>query len=262
MSEVTSGAPDSSRPAVGEFLDASFGYVPDVPLFSGMSIAFPAGKVTVLFGPNGSGKSTLGLLLLGLLRLTKGLCRLVLPSERAGAAAAVYQDVTASLLPWKSALANVAIPLELRGVPKGEARAAARSMLSRICPDVPPARLPGELSGGQRQLVSWARALVVEPAFLFLDEPFSSLDGRHVRRLVDEVLGRVQASGLSVLLITHDVDDVLAMADRIVLIGETDQPTPTILDVPLPHPRTSSTILLPEALAIRKRLLDCRWGQP
>ncbi|HEX2660278.1 MAG TPA: ATP-binding cassette domain-containing protein, partial [Polyangia bacterium] len=152
----------------------------DTDIIRPLDLTIEAGSFVALVGPSGSGKSTLLRLVSGLEAPATGAI------ERApGAMAFVFQD--AQLLPWRTVLDNVALPLELAGVPKADARERARAPLADVELTDAAERFPDQLSGGMRMRVSIARALVTEPALLLLDEPFAALD-ELTRQRLDERL--------------------------------------------------------------------------
>lgn len=182
-----------------------------------LSLTIAAGESVALLGANGSGKSTLLRLVAGLLTPTAG--RITL----AGSAAApgrpevgiVFQEPR--LLPWRTALRNVTLPLELAGESLATARATAEAALKRVGAGGLLNRNPAELSGGERGRVALARALVRRPSLLLLDEPFAALDAITRARLDDELPELV--AGAATLLVTHDVAEALLVADRVLMLG-------------------------------------------
>lgn len=182
-----------------------------------LSLHVDAGESVALLGANGSGKSTLLRLAAGLLAPSSGKIVAAGGEPRAGRKeiGIAFQD--ARLAPWRSALRNVSLPLELAGVATDAARAAARSALERLSVPHLCDRSPNQLSGGERQRVALARALVRAPQLLLLDEPFASLDALTRDRFDDELPELIGPSAL--LLVTHDIDEALLTADRVLLLG-------------------------------------------
>jgi NitT/TauT family transport system ATP-binding protein len=134
-----------------------------------------------------------------------------------GETAVVFQAPT--LAPWLSARANVALPLELAGMPPAEARAAADAALCRVGLSGAEAARPVQLSGGMAMRVSLARALVTEPKLLLLDEPFAALDEITRRALADDVLALWTATRSAIVFVTHNVEEAVYMASRVVVLG-------------------------------------------
>lgn len=182
-----------------------------------LSLRVDAGESVALLGANGSGKSTLLRLAAGLLSPASGSISIAGTPPRAGReeVGIAFQD--ARLAPWRSALRNVSLPLELAGGADTSARSAARSALERLGVAHLGDRAPEQLSGGERQRVALARALVRAPRLLLLDEPFASLDALTRDRLDDELPELVGSAAL--LLVTHDIDEALIVADRVLAIG-------------------------------------------
>jgi NitT/TauT family transport system ATP-binding protein len=204
------------------------------------SLALAAGEIVALVGPSGCGKSTALRLLAGLEPPTRGeVRRAALPGETA----VVFQAPT--LAPWLSSAANVALPLELAGVARGQARERAGAALARVGLGERAAARPAQLSGGMAMRVSLARALVTAPKLLLLDEPFAALDEITRRGLADDVLSLWAESGPAMVFVTHNVEEAVYMAGRVVVMGA--GPGRTVAEVatagPLPRPagyRTSA----------------------
>ncbi|MGP3962382.1 ABC transporter ATP-binding protein [Nonomuraea sp. 3N208] len=177
------------------------------------------GEVLVVVGASGSGKSTLLRALAGLLPPVGGVVRAD-GAEVTGTSAEramVFQDD--GLLPWRTVLRNVELPLRIRKVGRRERAAAARDWIERVGLTGAADRLPRELSGGMRQRVQLARALVAAPRAVLMDEPFGALDAQtraQMQRLLLDVLRDTQAT---VVFVTHDVDEALLLADRVAVLG-------------------------------------------
>lgn len=184
-----------------------------------LHLAVAAGEIVALVGASGAGKSTVLRLLAGLETPSGG--AVVAASGRTGF---VFQAAT--LLPWADALANVALPLELAGRVRLEARARAADALAAVgLGDRPDAR-PRQLSGGMAMRVALARALVTEPDLLLLDEPFAALDSVTRRRLIEDLhrLWTSRAPRPAIVFVTHDVEEAVYLAGRtLVLDGATGQ---------------------------------------
>ena len=206
-----------------------------------VSIQIAAGEFVSLIGHSGCGKSTVLNLVAGLLRPTQGGV-LFNGREIDGPGperAVVFQNH--SLLPWFTVFDNVYLAVErVFAARESKARLAARARdaIDRVGLGHALHKYPGELSGGMKQRVGIARALVMEPQVLLLDEPFGALDALTRTHLQDELMRITRASGNTVLMVTHDVDEAVLLSDRIVMM--TNGPAATvgeILDVDLPRPR-------------------------
>ncbi len=198
-----------------------------------ISLDLAAGEIVALVGPSGCGKSTALRLLAGLERPTHGI---VDRAALRGETSVVFQAPT--LAPWLNALANVALPLELLGVPKAAARERAEWALRRVGLGASLAQRPAQLSGGMAMRVSLARALVTEPKLLLLDEPFAALDEITRRTLADDVLALWADLRCAIVFITHNVEEAVYMASRVVVLthGPGRIAGETAIDGPLPRP--------------------------
>ena len=195
--------------------------------------ALAPGEITALVGPSGCGKSTALRLLAGLEDATRGTVRRTF--ER-GQTAVVFQAPT--LMPWASALANVALPLELSGLPRPQARERARAALGRVKLSGAEAAKPAQLSGGMAMRVSLARALVTDPRLLLLDEPFAALDEITRRALAEDVHQLWAQSKPAIVFVTHNVEEAVYMASRVVVMtsGPGRGAGEPVIDGPLPRP--------------------------
>jgi NitT/TauT family transport system ATP-binding protein len=182
-----------------------------------VSLRLEAGDFLALLGPSGCGKSTLLRLIAGLDHPDNGTLRWdagTPPSP--GQIGYVFQDAT--LLPWASAEANVWLPLRLRGIGRGAARADIASVLTQVGLTGFEATRPSQLSGGMRMRVSIARALVTKPRLLLMDEPFAALDEFTRHRLQEDLLVLWRDMGCTVVFVTHSIYEAAFLARRIVLM--------------------------------------------
>jgi NitT/TauT family transport system ATP-binding protein len=178
-----------------------------------VSLEIQAGETVALVGPSGCGKSTALRLLAGLEPPSRGA---VARAAGRGETAVVFQAPT--LAPWLSARANVALPLELSGARKDEAYKQADAALARVGLAGAEDKRPVQLSGGMAMRVSLARALVTEPKLLLLDEPFAALDEITRRALADDVLTLWATSKPAIVFVTHNVEEAVYMAARVVVM--------------------------------------------
>ncbi len=180
-----------------------------------VSLSIADGETVALVGPSGCGKSTALRLLAGLEQPTRGQ---VVRAAGRGETAVVFQAPT--LAPWLSARANVALPLELAGTPTAEARRRADEALARVGLAGAEAARPVQLSGGMAMRVSLARALVTAPRLLLLDEPFAALDEITRRTLAGDVLALWAATRPAIVFVTHNVEEALYMASRVIVMSQ------------------------------------------
>lgn len=210
------------------------------PVLLGVNLAVREGEIVALLGRSGSGKSTLLRILAGLIPPDGGQVRfkdrrVEGPVE---GVAMVFQSF--ALFPWLTVLENVALGLEARGIPLKERTRRALEAIALIGLHGFEEALPKELSGGMKQRVGFARALVVEPEVLLLDEAFSALDPLTAEGLRGEFLDLWQAGKLStkaVLMVTHSIEEAVALADRALILQGSPARIGQEIPIPLPHPR-------------------------
>jgi NitT/TauT family transport system ATP-binding protein len=202
---------------------------------AGIDFDLPPGQFNSIVGPSGCGKSTILRLVAGLVTPTSG--ELTVANQKPAAArrqatrlAFVFQDPT--LLPWRRVAANVALPLELAGRSLRARADAARSALARVGLADFAQRFPSQLSGGMRMRVSLARALVVEPDLLLLDEPFSALDDITRQKLNEELIRLWEQRHWTGLFITHNIAEAVFLSQRILVMSP--RPGRIVADVAVP----------------------------
>ena len=198
------------------------------------------GKIIALLGPSGSGKSTLLRMLTGLSIPSSGEVYWHGESiqDHRPNVAIVFQSF--ALFPWLNVLENVEAPLEARGMGAIERRKRALKMLDTVGLDGFETAYPKELSGGMKQRVGFARALVVEPEVLFMDEPFSALDVLTAENLRSELLELWQSKKMptsAIFIVTHNIEEAVLLADRIIVLGRNPGRIRSDFDVDLPQPR-------------------------
>ena len=206
---------------------------PRGPALGPFSLEIAAGEIVALVGPSGCGKSTALRLLAGLEQPARGE---VVRAAGRGETAVVFQAPT--LAPWLSARANAALPLELAGTPRAAAAERADAALARVGLAGAEAARPAQLSGGMAMRVSLARALTTEPKLLLLDEPFAALDEITRRALADDVLRLWADIRPAIAFVTHNVEEAVYMASRVVVMTKGPGRTAGEIAVegPLPRP--------------------------
>ena len=223
-----------------------------------VSFDVPAHGICAVVGPNGSGKSTLLRLIAGLLRPDAGAIAIdgdavADADERVGL---VFQEPR--LLPWRTAIDNVAFPLELAGIDRAARHEKARELLDLVGLTPFARAYPHQMSGGMRQRAAIARALAREPQILLLDEPFSALDALTRERFNAELLDIWQRTGTTILIVTHSIAEAVFMADEVVVLTDPPGRVAARVPVPLGRPRDidalESTAFTRAAATIRAHL--------
>ncbi|HKF49709.1 MAG TPA: nitrate/sulfonate/bicarbonate ABC transporter ATP-binding protein [Terracidiphilus sp.] len=211
-----------------------------IQVISATDLKIVPGEILALLGPSGSGKSTMLRMLTGLSQPSAG--RVFWHEKPIGETeinvSIVFQSF--ALFPWMTVLENVEAPLQARGVPPEERRERSMRMLDTVGLDGFEAAYPKELSGGMRQRVGFARALVVEPEVLFMDEPFSALDVLTAENLRSELLelwAKKTMPTKAVFIVTHNIEEAVLLADRIIVLGRNPGHIRTDFRVQIPQPR-------------------------
>lgn len=200
------------------------------------------GSFVCLVGPSGSGKSTLIRVLAGLITPDKGQAfisgePIVGPSRRV---ALMFQD--ANLMPWRTVVDNVALPLEIAGVGRPQRREQALQLLPRLGLSEFADAYPGELSGGMAQRTALGRVLIQRPEVLLLDEPFGALDAMTREQVSTDLLRLCSDEQPTVVMVTHDVNEAVRLSDRVIVLSR--RPGRIVADVPvtLPRPRAQADV--------------------
>ena len=202
------------------------------------TLRIKAGEFVSVVGPTGCGKSTLLNVGAGLLEPSSGTVKVFGQTLAGVNARAGYMFQTEALMPWRSAVANVMVGLQYRGVSDADAREQAEAWLSRVGLSGFGDRYPHQLSGGMRKRVALAQTLVLDPDIILMDEPFSALDIQTRQLMENEVLDIWSAKKKAVLFITHDLDEAIAMSDRVVVLSAGPATHPIgEFDIDLARPR-------------------------
>jgi NitT/TauT family transport system ATP-binding protein len=251
---VGASAPAISFRDVGKQFPAAEGGLLEV--LRGVSFEVAAGEIVAIVGPSGSGKSTLLNMAAGLLMPDQGqVAVLGQPTSAAvdwGRVGYMFQDDR--LLPWRVAIQNVALALEAGSMAAAERTRRARAVLDLVGLGGFAQSYPHQLSGGMRSRVALARSLVGEPDLLLMDEPFSRLDAQTRGSMHRELLRIHAMRRLSILFVTHDVEEAVILADRVVLMSARPGRVRRTIDVALPQPRIGTERAIALANELRASL--------
>ncbi|MGO2110447.1 MAG: ABC transporter ATP-binding protein [Pseudoclavibacter sp.] len=246
-------AVDGLRKIYNEGTTTAFEAIKDV------SFSVDEGEFVCIVGPSGAGKTTLLRAIAGLAKPSYGTVAFegeVLQDvpDKLGL---VFQDYGRSLYPWFTNARNIALPLAARGVPKAERNARVSEVLQAVGLGHVEKKYPWELSGGMQQRVAIARALSYRPELLLMDEPFASVDAQTRFDLEDLILRVRRELGITVMLVTHDIDEAIYLGDRIVVLSGSPSIVREIVDVGLGDDREQvATRASAEFLTLRQRLLS------
>ena len=230
-------------------------------ILSPTSFEVGRGEFVCIVGPSGCGKTTLLRAASGLVAPSGGAVRrngqpMMQPSREV---AFVFQDYGRALLPWRTVQGNVSLALEAAGVPPAERATRIDGVLAKVGLSAHAEKFPAQLSGGMQQRAQIARCLAQAPQLLLMDEPFGALDALTRHGLQDEVARLVREEGLTVLFVTHDLEEAIYLGDRVIALQADPGPgRPSLarmLDVPIPRPRDQLTTKEhPAFLQLRREL--------
>jgi NitT/TauT family transport system ATP-binding protein len=225
-------------------------------IYDGFDIKLPLGEFISIFGPNGCGKSTLINMISGLLPMDAGkvLYDGQLISETR--ISYVFQNYREALFPWLRAIDNIQYPLKVMGVPRKERKQRVEKLLADFDIGIDLNAYPYNLSGGQQQTVSILRALVTDPEVLFLDEPFSALDYEMTLSMREQIQKIYLKTKTTMLLVSHDLDEAIQLANKVVLLTKRPTHVAEIVDVSLDWPRSTDSTTEEEFVTLKRHCLD------
>lgn len=229
----------------------------DLTVLDGIDLTVAEGEIVALIGPSGCGKSTILNLVAGALRPSAGEVSCFGEPVRGLNRTVSYMTQRDTLLPWRNALDNAALPLELAGMPKKERYERTRAELARLGVGDFGAFRPHQLSGGMRSRLSLARALLAEARIFLMDEPFAAIDALLRLRLQQLLVDVWNETHRTILYVTHDLNEAISLAHRIVVLSHRPARTLAIREVDFPHPRDVARIRTTEQA---QRLYRELWG--
>jgi NitT/TauT family transport system ATP-binding protein len=237
--DVAGGAPALTVQKVG----LAFGSKGGRAVLDDISFDVREGEFLCIVGPSGCGKTTLLRLLAGLLQPTSGEIRFQgqRVSGPSRSRAIVFQDYPNALLPWRTVAGNVALSLEACGVERDQRAAAIGALLAKMGLQQAAGQFPSQLSGGMQQRVQIARCLAQQPKIMLMDEPFGALDAITRQTLQDELLAIAAERHMTVVFITHDLEEAIYLGDRVIVLGTNPGHIAERVDVDLPRPRNQLT---------------------
>ncbi|MGL6293905.1 ABC transporter ATP-binding protein [Eubacterium aggregans] len=216
------------------------------PILENINLDIKQGELGCLFGPSGCGKSTLLNIVAGFIKAEEGSVRI--EGEVVTAPAinrlVIFQDY--GLLPWRTVGQNVALGLEVKKVTRAEQNIMISKYLKMVGLEDARDKFPHQLSGGMQQRAAIARALAVQPEILLMDDPFGALDAITRMKRQEDILTLCRETGITILFVTHDIDEAVYLADRIVILSANPGRIHAVLDVEMPHlrERTSDDFVL------------------
>ena len=214
----------------------------NVVVYDNFDLDIPRGKFVSVFGPNGCGKSTLINLIAGLTPVDAGTILFGGKTLKETSIGYVFQNYREALFPWLRSVDNIEYPLKLMKVPKAERRARVERLVEHLGVKIDLKRYPYELSGGQMQLVSIMRALIVDPEVLFLDEPFSALDYEMTLFMRGQLQRIFMETGTTTVLVSHDLEEAVYLADRVLLLTRRPARIADYAFNAVPRPRDDGTL--------------------
>jgi len=225
-------------------------------VYDNFDLDVPRGKFVSVFGPNGCGKSTLINLIAGLIPADAGTILFGGKPLRETKIGYVFQNYREALFPWLSAWKNIEYPLKIAKVARAERARRVDRLVEHLGVKIDLKRYPYELSGGQQQLVSIMRALVVDPEVLFLDEPFSALDYEMTLFMRAQLQRVFDETHTTMVLVSHDLEEAVYLADRVLLLSRRPATIADFPDVLVPRPRTDDTLSDPAFVHLKSHCLE------
>lgn len=233
----------------------------DAVVYDGFDLDLTQGQFISVFGPNGCGKSTLINMISGLMPMDAG--EVLYDGRTIGETkiSYVFQNYREALFPWLRAIDNIHYPLKVMGMAKKEREARVEQLLADFEVKIDLNAYPYTMSGGQQQTVSILRALVTDPEVLFLDEPFSALDFEMTLFMREQIQNIFLKTGTTMLLVSHDLEEAVQLADKVLLLTRRPTQVAEIVDVDLDWPRTTHITTDAKFVDLKRHCLDVFWRE-
>jgi NitT/TauT family transport system ATP-binding protein len=228
----------------------------DATIYDDFDFDIPRGRLMSVFGPNGCGKSTLINIIAGLIPADAG--EILFDGQPLSRIkfGYVFQNYREAMFPWLRAFDNIAYPLKVMGVPKAERTDRVEKIVASLNVKIDLKLYPYQMSGGQQQLVSIMRALIVEPEILFLDEPFSALDYEMTLFMREQLQRVFMETATTTVLVSHDLEEAVYLSDRILLLSRHPARAVEFVHYDAPRPRTLGTMSEADFVNIKGHCLE------
>ncbi|MEM8837749.1 MAG: ABC transporter ATP-binding protein [Pseudomonadota bacterium] len=225
-------------------------------VYDQFDLELPLGSFISVFGPNGCGKSTLINMISGLMPMDAGDVLYDGQTIKQTRISYVFQNYREALFPWLRAIDNIHYPLKLMGMSKSARKEKVEQLIEDFGIAIDLNAYPYTLSGGQQQAVSILRALVRDPEVLFLDEPFSALDYEMTMLMREKLQAIFAKTGTTMVLVSHDLEEAVQMADKVLLLTRRPARIAEIVDNKLKRPRDAATLVDPDFVQLRSKCLE------
>jgi NitT/TauT family transport system ATP-binding protein len=228
----------------------------DATIYDDFDFDIPRGELMSVFGPNGCGKSTLINIIAGLIPADAG--EILFDGQPLSRIkfGYVFQNYREAMFPWLRAFDNIAYPLKVMGMPRAERTVRVEKIVASLNVKIDLKLYPYQMSGGQQQLVSIMRALIVEPEILFLDEPFSALDYEMTLFMREQLQRVFMETATTTVLVSHDLEEAVYLSDRILLLSRRPARAVEFVHYDAPRPRTLGTMSEADFINIKAHCLE------